>query len=413
MPIWRRIPVVPTAVTVAVLISAGLAVQPIRDAATKADVAEVYLTRSTGYVAMAPVSDILDTLTLLSARQHIALLAGLVVLFVAWRAVLAWLRPPTLKQHGIATAALFATILLVYAAGAVMPRPMAALAADNANILKVDFHSHTAASHDGYQSVEELREWHRRAGYDVAYVSDHATVSAAERGLAANPTPAGTGVTLLQSIETTWDGEHVSIPGAQRDYGGLLTANLADVDTQSLRMASLVRGREPIVIWHHARNVTRLPLAPNPGSAGVRAIEFVNGSPKNADFLRANREKLLAMASGADLALVAGSDNHGLGRATPGWTLLLLVDWRGLGADQLARGIDRILRDGRFRATRAVERRIADPGTRLQLAASVFTVPARMLTTLSNDERVVWLLWTWLIVVLLRLVRRESLRSTA
>ena len=77
--------------------------------------------------------------------------------------------------------------------------------------------------------------------------------------------------------------------------GGLLTANLADVDTQSLRLASLIRGREPVVIWNHARNVTRLPLAPLPQTPGIRAIEIVNGSPKDIDALRANREQLLTM----------------------------------------------------------------------------------------------------------------------
>ena len=412
MPLWRRNPILPTAITIAVLISGGYAVQPIRDAATKADMTEVVLQRSTGYVALAPVSGVLDTLTLISARQHLALLAGVLVLFALWRGFRAWRGTSSLRQHGAATAVLFLVILAVYAAGALLPRPMAALAADNANLVKVDFHSHTSASHDGHQRVEALREWHRRAGFDVAYVTDHATVSAAEQGHANNPRPAGLGVTLLQSIETTWDGEHVSIPGAQRDYGGLLTANLADVDTQSLRMASVIRGREPIVIWNHPRNVTRLPLAPHPQTAGVRAIELVNGAPKDIDNLRANHEQLVAMASGADLALVAGSDNHGFGYVTPGWTVMLLVDWRGMSPDVLSRGIERILRDGRFRATRVVERRIAEPATGVQLAATVFTVPARMLTTLSNDERIVWLLWTWLIVVVGRLVR-PRLRSTA
>lgn len=401
MNFWRRIPIIPAAVSLAVLISGGFAVQPIRDAASLADVPEVYLIRSLGYVAIAPISNILDTLTLLSARQHIALLASIVLLFVAWRAYRAWRGTSTVRQHVRATAGLLGVIVIAYTAGAILPRPMVALGSDNANILKIDFHSHTSDSHDGYQSVEALREWHRRAGYDVAYVTDHAAVSAAERGMANNPRPAGTGVTLLQSIETTWNGEHVSIPGAQREYRGLLTANLADVDTQSLRIASFIRAREPVVIWNHPRDLTRLTLARQPGVPGIRAIEIVNGAPKDIDTERRNRTRLVEMASAADVSLTSGSDNHGLGRTAPAWTLMLIVDWRSLEADPLARAIDRVIREGRYQSTKVVERRIADPGTRVMpLAASVVTVLWRMLTTLSNDERVVWLIWTWAFVAI-------------
>jgi hypothetical protein len=397
MNFLRRIPAIPCLISLAVIVTGGFAVPPIRDAANGTEVAEAYLVRSLGYVAMSPVSEVLDTLTLLSARQHIALLVGVLVLFVLWRTLVSR-AGATAKQHALTTVALVAALGLTYAAGAILPRPMAALGADNANIVKIDFHSHTSASHDGHQSVEQLREWHRGAGFDVAYVTDHATVSGAEQGMANNPNPVGTGVTLLQSIETTWSGEHVSIPGAQRIYKGLLTANLADVDTQGLRLASLVPGREPIVIWNHPHDLTQLKPATGPTTDGIRAIEVVNGAPKDIDNERRGRQQLVLMARGGDVALTTGSDNHGYGRASPGWTLMLIVGWRGATPDALALEIDKVLRDGKFAATKVVERRVADAGdSALLLAMSVFTVPYRMLTTLSGDERVSWLVWTWLL----------------
>src|SRR5205814_10341130 len=86
-------------------------------------------------------------------------------------------------------------------------------------------HSHTSASHDGRPgwSVEDNRAWHRDGGYDVAFITDHWTVAAAEQGVARNSYPAGDAVTLLQGIEVSWTGEHVNILGAQRRYKGILT----------------------------------------------------------------------------------------------------------------------------------------------------------------------------------------------
>src|SRR6185503_663306 len=153
------------------------------------------------------------------------------------------------RAHVISTAFLVLAIIVTYAATLLLPRPMAALVSDNADIIRIDFHSHTAASHDGRPgwSAERNRAWHRDGGYDVAYVTDHATVAAAERGVALNPNPVGEGTVLLQGIEVTWAGEHVDILGAERMYKGLLTPNNRDVDEQALRLASLLPGREPVV----------------------------------------------------------------------------------------------------------------------------------------------------------------------
>lgn len=412
-PIWRRIPLIPTAISAAVVLTGGIAVQPVRDAATLGDVAETHLVRPLGYIAIAPVSDVLDTLTLLSAREHIALLIGVFALFAlsrVWRGVRGATTP---RQHVAAFAVLLLGVVVTYAAAAFMPRPMASLVTDNANIIRVDFHGHTTASHDGHQGVEELRDWHRRAGYDVAYVTDHNAVSAAEQGMANNPSPAGTGVTLLQGIEVSWSGEHVAIPGAERNYRGLFTANLASVDTQGLQLASLVSGREPVVIWNHPHQLDRLKPAAGPGTAGIRAIEIVNGAPQDIDSVRIKRQQIVEFARRANIALTAGSDNHGFGSATPGWTLLLIVGWRGASSDALALEIDKLLRERGFWATKVVERRVADPGaSTAALALSVITVPARMLTTLSINERLAWLAWTWLITALSRAMRRRRTRAT-
>ena len=360
---------------------------------TGADVAEAYLSKSLGYVVLAPVSSVLDTVVLLTLKQHASLLAGALVLFALWRVARAILTPTTWRGHASAFAIFVVSVIATYAAGALLPRPMASLESDNSNVVRVDFHSHTDASHDGRMSVEDNRAWHRQTGFNVAYISDHATVAGAERGIGRNPATAGEGVTLLQSIEVSWTGEHVSIPNAQRVYSGLLTQNMRDVDPDALRLGSIIPNREPVVIWNHPRDLARLKPSQGAGTPGIRAIEIVNGSPDNMDDVKPKRDAIIALARQHNLALVTGSDNHGWGRAAPGWTLVRIYNWRSMTPDALATQIEAMIRTTGVGATRVVERRVAD---RTMLWASVFTVPWRMLTTLSNDERLVWIIWTWL-----------------
>jgi hypothetical protein len=416
-PLYRRIRWTPFVVSVAVVLSGAFAVQPITDAVTRADVGDVLLERPLGYIAIAPLSNVLDLLTLMSVRQHIALLVAAIALFTVWRALRARRVGSTARRESIAAALFLIGVVLTYAAVAILPRPMAGLISTDVNVLRVDFHSHTLASHDGRPgwNSERNRAWHRDGGYDVAYITDHATVEEAERGMALNPNPAREGVILLQAIEVTWTGEHVAILGGERAYRGLLTENRRDVDTTALRLASLVRGREPVVVWNHSHQLNRLPIASGPGTMGVRAIEFANGAPDDMGQVRLKRAEILALAERSNLALTTGSDNHGWGRTAPAWTLMIMPRWQEMSADILALRIETTFRTSGIQSTRVVERRVADPGSNaFLLALTVITAPARMLTTLSSDERVAWLMWTWLIAGLtwwLRRRRRETVSS--
>ena len=405
----KRIPWFALIASVAVVLSSAFAVAPIRDAATLGDVAEASLMRPLSYVMLAPMSDTLDMLTLLSARQHVAMVCGVVVLFAGWRALSSWRSRQTRRRHLSWAAVLFAAIVVTYAAVAVLPRPMATLVTDNANIVRVDLHSHTAASHDGRPgwTPERNREWHRAGGYDVAYITDHGVITGAEQGYARNPAPAGEGVTLLQGIEVTWTGEHVAILGAQRAYKGILTENLRDVDVQGLRLASLIPNREPVVIWNHPHHLDRLPIAKGPGTPGVRAIELSNGAPDSRDEVGRKRAEIVALAERNNLTLTGGSDNHGWGSTAPNWTLMLILGWRGLAGDALAAQIEIVVRRNGVGGARVVERRVADGSSRLWLSATSITAPARMLTTLSNDERISWLIWIWVLTAIRWWARRR------
>ena len=397
--------------TIALLaLSAAWAIDPIRDAATKGAVAEATLDRSAGYLFIAPISAILDTITLLSVRQHVALVVTLALVWGAWWW---WTR----REHDLAVSSTrrallvasragiaLATLVGVYVVALLVPRPMAALQKDAPAIVAVDFHAHTKYSHDGRWNwePEDVRRWHRKAGFDVAYISDHRSFDGAREGWANNPTQSGTETLLLPAIEAVWQGEHVNVLDADRMYRGILDAALRDVDTEALTLASLVPGNEPVLIETIPGNLSKVVPAKGRGTPGVRAIEVVDGAPRGLAQSRQQRARILDIADSANIALVAGSDHHGWGHAASAWTLLVLPGWRAAPPDEVSRAIAGTLRTGGRGATKVVERFVADTDDPALVPFTVPLVAWGMLRTLSLDERVVWFAWIAGLVLLAR-----------
>ena len=419
-PWYRRLPWWAIAVSVLVFATVPAAVDPIRDASTLADLSEAHLALPPTYLAITPVSNVLDALTLLSVPQHIVVVLSVIVLFIGYRSQRRRLpgsegRRASLVREAAAALLLIVGIVVVYAVAALVPRPMAQLEITDPSVLAIDFHSHTMYSHDGRRgwTEEDVRGWHRGAGYDVAYITDHATFEGGERGIAGNPRLAGEGTMVLQGIEVVYRGEHVNVLSAGRRYRGLTTPNLQDLDEQALGLSSLIPATLPVIIETIPGNLDRVPASPSPLGPGARAIEIVDGSPRGLLQGRRDRARIVHLADSLNLALVTGSDNHGWGRVAPGWTLMRIPGWRGMMTDSLSHRIEEILRSSRREATRPVERRVA---ATISAPALVFAVPLitlRMLTTLSADERVMWLVWAWGIVLIGVAVRRYSAAAKA
>jgi hypothetical protein len=399
------------AIAVLILGSAPFALSPIRDAATLGQVTEAALRRPAGYLLLAPLSNMLDVLTLLSVRQHIALLITCGAAYAVWwwwrgRILPATVSTPARRAVRIASrlgVALLA-LLALYVGGAVLPRPMAALEV-GPDIVAIDFHAHTKYSHDGRPdwTPEDVRDWHRDAGFAAVYVSDHRTFEGARDGWANNPVLAGQGVSLLPSIEVVWKGEHVNVLDADRMYRGILNATLRDIDEDALRLASAVPGNEPVLIETLPGDLSKMIPAKGPGTFGVRGIELIDGAPRGLGQARRERGRILALSDSFDLALVAGSNHHGWGRTAAGWTLMYLPGWRGVTPEQLELGIERSIRRGGKGTTKVVERYVADTETGVALPLTVPLVAWGMLRTLSTEERVVWLAWALALFLLSRL----------
>ena len=407
----RAVPLGLLAVASLVVLAAAATVEPLRDAATLGSVGEVTLRRPMSYLLLAPVSNILDTLTLMSVRQHIAFVLTIIVVYVIWwwyagRAALASVLPARRVLREVARIGVGVVLLVgLYAAVAIMPRPMAALDASD-NILVIDFHSHTRFSHDGRPdwTPEDLRAWHRNAGFNVAYITDHRTFEGARDGWANNPSRAGDGTILLPGIEVVWRGEHVNVLDADRMYRGLLNATLRDIDEQSLILASALTGTEPVLIETIPGDLSKMVPAVGRGTAGVRAVEIVDGAPRGLGQARSERARIVQLADSFNLALVAGSDHHGWGHTAAGWTLLFLPQWRAVSADELSNAISNVIRKGGRRSTRVVERYVANTERGVALPLTVPLVTWGMFRALSSDERIVWLAWVLALYLIWRVV---------
>lgn len=403
---------IPIAVSIAVMVAGLFTVPQVRDAGTLQEVSGVHLVKPIGYILVAPLSDLLDAITLLSARQHIAGVLGLVGLWALWR----FARPPRMGHGRRATlvsfSALLACIAVAYLSVALLPRPMAYLASVDPDIMRIDFHSHTNFSRDAHRtfSVENNRAWHRAGGYDAAYLTDHGALAEIQRRHT-NALPGGRrDVILFQGIEADWMGEHVGLLGPERAIRDVLSADLRDLDTRRFTDCSHRYAREPILIWNHPRadQLEEPPIANCGTAVGVRAIEISNGAPHGMDLVRRKRQQIVALARKYNLALMSGTDTHGWGYAAPNWTLLRLKNWRELNDDEIATRIEGAIRERGLSATRVVERTTVDPGmSTAALTLTILIVPWRVLTTLSAEERLIWVGWVWAIAAVGLLRRRR------
>jgi hypothetical protein len=410
-----RIPWLPVGLTLALLVTAAFAIDPIRDAATGQAVGEATLTVPASYLVLEPLSSSLDHLTLLTVAQHIAVMLWAIGIFAFLRVRRARRNGTSAKREGIASLLFLVGLFVVYAAATMMPRPMAQLTTSDGLVLVADFHSHTKYSHDGRAgwTEDDVRKWYNGAGFNVAYITDHRTYDGAERGIASNPGQAGEGVMLLQGIEAFYKGEHVNILSAGRRYKGLVDATMKDVDPDALGLASLLPATTPTLIETVPANLSKVAsVAETSSQPGVSAIEIVDGSPRGLSQTRGERGRIIKLADSLNLALVTGSDNHGWGRVAPGWTLLKTPGWRGMPSDSIARRVEEILRRGRREATKTVERVVANGTNPVAIAFAAPLVVWRMFTTLSADERVAWIIWIWLIFVVVRGARRLRVRPS-
>ena len=412
-PVYRRHPWA-TAIT-ALLVVSGVWGPPALATPTGA-APDATLHVGWGYVLMAPVANVLDTLSVLTLGQHYAVLATLLLGYVLWRVLRdrssrGWVRRVGIET-GTAIAAL-AGLVAFYGYGALGPRPMAAIEPADPEVLVLDVHSHTEHSHDAREGfdAEDNRAWHEDAGFDAVYVSDHRNWGGWREGVTGNPARAGAGTTLLPALEIKWKTKYASALGEPQRYRPAMEGNTLIPDSM---YALLRRGvLRPTLVLTIPEQLDNVPAATD-DSIGFVAIEVSDASPRGLAQSRRDRPLILRMVDSLDLAPVAATNNHGWGRTAAAWTLMPLPGWREMTPEELNAAIEERLHRLRAEAARVVERRSPYLGTSPWVLA--MTVPAigwQMFGGIGLAERISWLVWTWLIALGVWRFRRRPGRALA
>jgi hypothetical protein len=270
--------------------------------------------------------------------------------------------------------------------------------------VRIDFHTHTSASHDvpGWFTPARRRAWHRAAGYDAVYVSDHKRVAGALEAARANPVRAGDGLVVLPAIEAWWNGIHVVVLGATAVDSALVT----DDQMERAIPAALASGRlaglpSPVGFATIPDDVLRaLTRRSLDSAAWIRGAEVVDGAPRG--LTQQDRDLALIAERAAALGLVplAATNHHGWGRTAVAWNLVRVPGWRSLPPAALGARIEDVLRRGERSALRVVARARprtapAGPARAATLVATLPTLVWRTAAELPPGERVVWLAWLW------------------
>jgi predicted metal-dependent phosphoesterase TrpH len=406
-------PLIATCIVALLLLgSAFVGATPILNAETGLRTTDASLIHPAAYTMLAPVCTLLDALTLLSVRQHIAVLATAILLVLIWRVVHGFSRRTSVGREAAVAFGTLVAILVVYGGGAIIPRPMATISMLDSNDAVIDFHSHTNFSWDVPKrfTAERNRAWHSAAGFNAAYVADHKSLAGAIAGGARNPARAGDGMVLLPALEARDQYEHVVAIGIDSTFAIDPKGNWHD----PARDTSLaVTASAPLLILTIPGNIDKLPENELTGFARVYAIELSDAAPKGAGMIQQRKSDILRLADSLNLAVVAGSDNHGWGSTAGGWSVMRIPGWRGMNPAQLDSAIQRGIRIERRHAARVYVRDSPDPGSSI-LAAS-FTAPLviwRVLVDLDWPERISWLGWTVLIASIATMLSSRAARDT-
>ena len=250
---------------------------------------------------IAPVSDVLDLLTLLSLRQHIALLLTLLarlrcVVRVAWprdarhrRA-----RPPR-GPHRRAHRARRAR-------GARASTPSASSCRGRwrrsipppTSSRSISIRTPSTRTTDAPTGRRRrARDWHRDAGFDVRLHHRPSHLRGRTRAWANNPAVAGQGTMLLPGIEVGLEGRARERARRRPEVSRHPHRDAPRHRRAGARAGERHSGNEPVLIETFPGDITRMIPAKGPGTAGVRAIEIVDGAPQGLGQTRRERARII------------------------------------------------------------------------------------------------------------------------
>jgi hypothetical protein len=381
-----------------ILLAAQLAPAPsLSDPVSGTVPASLHLTTPPVYLAFGPLFTLWDGASMLSMSRLHGFLIGLLLLYLLWRTVRAIGRPAGGVSWGGEARALFGSLgllLLFLIAGAVWHRPMLALTGADPEEIVVDFHSHTNVSHDVRNTLmrgfdtEANRRWHRRAGFDAVFITDHNTVE----GLKGLQSPDPAHPVICPGIEMSAWGAHIVLLGDSlavdrsrysESFDGLLTLlRVSDSMYGALSVASLPEYRKN----HWARLDTLV-------AAGLDGFEIVNASPAANELDRKDRKSVIELARSRNRFVVGVSDSHGWGATSMVWNLVRTGTPQG---SDPCRPILHRLHDG-FDAVRVVERHRLRPDDWWPLWLTPVGMVWETWRSMGWALTGAWVVWIWVL----------------
>ena len=376
MNLLRRYPIAFTLMAL-VIVSALAPLPPLVDAVTGAPPYDVDLVRPATYTLLAPLLDVLDALTFLSIGRAWWFLVVWVIGLAAWGVARSGPRRRRLLRASLGPLA----VVALGVAAVLLPRPVVQLAPADSTLTVIDYHAHTAASHDGRPgwTARDLARWHAAQGFGASYVTDHNVIFDDDTTSYAIP--------LLPGVEWSVSAQHVVALGPvtmidraayNGDTPGMLGVFAALHRQGAIGIASL-----PEYWRNYWDDLDRFV------AAGVDGFEIVNCAPKALGFPAPARARVLELAREHDLLVVGASDNHGWGRATCVWNV----------SSPSAHG---------FGSNRVLARPIALAQADWQPWTAAYTQPWLMLRGLSWSERSSWLTWLLVILIYRAVPRRQG-----
>jgi hypothetical protein len=397
------------ALALLIVLSASFATATLVDAVSglPADTAEP--TRPPAFLIGAPLFGVWDSLSLLTASQHYAVVLTLVAAYILVRLVrLVRLRAPRTGRGLVARAtgetvsafAALGALLAFYAAGLLVPRPMVGIELTDPELISVDFHSHTMYSHDGWGlfTARRNRAWHEGGGFDVGYVTDHYTWRGVDAAAVDNPERVGERTVLLSGAEIRIHRRPTNILGDRWRYLFALDSDSIYMEPDSLRARGDVDGKPPTLLYTMPGQLQYVVPFSDAERSGVIGIEINDGSPRGLEQVRRDRKEILALADSADLAVVAAANLHGWGRTVAAWSVMRIPGWQEMTPEEVGDAIEAELHAERRASVDVVERRMPYHGeSGVLLALTLPRLAWEHFRMLSPGERLSWLLWLGLV----------------
>ena len=354
---------------------------------------------------------------MLSMSRLGGFLTGLAVIYVAWRLMLLLARRQFRWRRELSRLILsMATLVSFVLLGALWHRPMLSLAGVPPGDLVVDFHSHTNLSHDvadtwmrGFDIQANLR-WHTRAGFDLAFITDHNLVEKRDQGAGTGDRGPGGGdgrvatgdrrpaTVPCPGIEVSAWRAHIvllgdTLPVDRSRYNGSLEELLRLLDTSESAYGSLTLASLPEYRRNHWSRLDTLI------AAGLDGFEIVNASPKANELSRAERDRVIALARAHNRFVAGVSDSHGWGATSMVWNLVKVPP--GSNGASLCSLVLQRLRSG-FPAVRVVERHRLRPDAGWPTWLTPVGVLWETWRSMGWAQIASWIVWVWLGGFLLR-----------